>query len=142
MHNEFDKYFLNENYLEEKQKQSLAKTSNKESALKLRALMCRISEDLYCASWMMGLEYALWDMVLSNKRREYGTGEVTEDEVNQLKQFSKECDGWWIWIDDDKDILNSNDYFITLEEWVKIYSEGFEPYILLIDFNKNTVEKI
>jgi hypothetical protein len=40
--------------------------------------MSDISEEYYCAGWLIGLEEILWSMVVGN-RREFGMGVVTED---------------------------------------------------------------
>ncbi len=79
----------------------------------LAELMGDISEDCYCAGWMMGLEHALWAMVLGGPR-EYGMGEVTEEQVARLKQLSDACGGWIVWSEGD------GETFVPLEEWEQI----------------------
>jgi hypothetical protein len=72
--------------------------------------MSDISEEYYCAGWLIGLEEILWSMVVGN-RREFGMGVVTEDEVSQLKQLSDQAGGWWHYVEGD------GETFITLQDW-------------------------
>ena len=58
----------------------------------LRQLMEDISEDHYCAGWMMNLELNLWRMVEGGPRG-YGMGDVSEEQVEQLRQLSKDAGG-------------------------------------------------
>jgi hypothetical protein len=84
---------------------------------KLRTLMSDISEDHYCAGWLSGLEYSLWDIITEYPfgNRQFGMGKVSEENIIQLSLLSKSVDGWWIFDNDLKD-----ERFVTLEEWDKI----------------------
>lgn len=55
----------------------------------LRKLMSGISEDYWCAGWLSGLEYILWDAV-TGKRKNV----CTPEEIEQLKYLSEKCGGW------------------------------------------------
>ena len=50
----------------------------------LCVLMRRLSEDYYCAGWLVGLEDHLWAMVQGGDRH-FGVGEVTVEEVARLR---------------------------------------------------------
>jgi hypothetical protein len=55
--------------------------------------MSDLSEQAYCAGWMAGLEYALWEVVIGT-RHQYGRLLVTEDHRVQLRRLSEACGGW------------------------------------------------
>lgn len=77
----------------------------------LRYKMEEYSQDGFCASWLDGLEWDIWE-----------ASELPESEIkdNFLRQIAPECrelgeiaDGWWTWIDDTAD----NPIFIPLDQW-------------------------
>jgi hypothetical protein len=73
-------------------------------------LMSGISEECYCAGWMHGNEFRLWDAVTDpNDDRRYGMGEIQEYQVQRLRELSQLVNGWWVWEDDAA--------FIGLDEW-------------------------
>lgn len=78
----------------------------------LLCLMTGISEEFWAASWMDGLEWALWRMVEGGSRG-YGLGKVTERQVQLLKLLSDECGGWWIWEG------GQGPRFLRLDAWKK-----------------------
>jgi hypothetical protein len=67
-------------------------------------LMREISEDCYCAGWMNGNEYTLWEMVANPEAsRRYGQDEVTLEQIADLRTMSAELGGWIRWHDDNDD---------------------------------------
>jgi hypothetical protein len=64
----------------------------------LRKLMSGISEDYWCAGWLSGLEYTLWDAV-TGKRKNV----CSSEEIEQLKYLSEKSGGWIIWDEQAKD---------------------------------------
>jgi len=83
----------------------------------LLALMRGISEEAWCAGWMMGLEFDLW-AVREGRQDAYGQiGAITERQARLLRDLSDEADGWWRWGDTD------GPTFVRLEEWRKIIGE-------------------
>jgi hypothetical protein len=53
--------------------------------------MSDISEDRWCAGWLGGLEYILWDAVIGRQAA------CSSEEIEQLKYLSEKCRGWIIW---------------------------------------------
>lgn len=92
---------------------SALRSVDPKAAFELACLMSSISEDYYCAGWLIGLEYVLWDMV-GGADRGFGLGEVTEREVAELRRLHEACGGWWAW---DGDGADSGEKFLTAEEW-------------------------
>ena len=60
-------------------------------------LMSEISQDAYCASWEMGSEYAIWDVVhgLSSDLR--WKNSISSEQIIMLRELSAEIDGWLIY---------------------------------------------
>ncbi len=76
----------------------------------LLAMMAGISEELWCAGWMGGLEHSLWRMVEGGPR-DYGMGEVSALDVGLLKALSDRCGGWWVYDDGPR--------FLRMERWLE-----------------------
>jgi hypothetical protein len=60
---------------------------------RLAECMSELSEEAYCAGWMLELEYALWEALVDG-RSEYGRLELTDEHRSRLRQLSDECGGW------------------------------------------------
>jgi hypothetical protein len=65
----------------------------------LALYMSGLSEEAYCAGWMAGLEYALWEAVLGS-RDGYGHLVLTPEHTIRLRQLSAACGGWIIFDDE------------------------------------------
>jgi hypothetical protein len=59
----------------------------------LAEYMSNLSEEAYCAAWMHGLEFALWQVVLG-ERREYGRLLVTDEQRMELRALAEAAEGW------------------------------------------------
>lgn len=92
----------------------------------LYQLMSDISEECYCAGWMTGNEYTLWEMVTNQgAERRYGMGEVEAQQIDDLRTIAAEVGGWIRWRDDDEDkSLPPEDWgpvFTPMAEWLAMY---------------------
>jgi hypothetical protein len=76
----------------------------------LALCMSDLSEEAYCAGWMVGLEFALWQIVVGD-RREYGRLIVTDAQVSNLRSLA-EAVGGWIVFDDDRE-----ETWVSTAEW-------------------------
>lgn len=99
----------------------------------LQGLMSDISEECYCAGWMSGNEYTLWEMVIDPKAsRRYGMGQVSEEWIADLKAMSVEVGGWFRWVDDDTiPCLPVEEWgckFTPLAEWEPIYERQMKEW--------------
>ena len=93
-----------------------------EAARKLLNLMGKISEDYYCAGWLMGLEFSLWRLAFENQGdHSFGMGELTFEEVGQLVELTHRCQGWWVWCD-----VVGGRKFLGYDEWLPMYQKGPE----------------
>jgi len=82
----------------------------------LAKIMSEISEDAYCAGWLVDLEYKLWQ-VLVDGRGEFGFAAVSEEEIEELRVLSELCGGWIVW---DKD--RGGRRFVPLDQWLAIFA--------------------
>ena len=78
--------------------------------------MSELSEEAYFASWMDGLEFALWRAVLEGPRQ-YGRLDITPEHIVRLRELSDSCGGW-IYFDE-----STEQTFIPASNWDKMYSE-------------------
>ena len=93
----------------------------------LMEYMSELSEEAYCAGWMTGLEYALWNALL-NGSREYGRLEITDAHISKLRELSDRCGGWIVFDDE------TEETFMPLEQWQKQFeaalnSTSFDSWI-------------
>lgn len=84
----------------------------------LRDTMSAISEDGYCAGWMMGLEYSLWAILVGDHSPDYGQVPVTPEEVAMLKGLSEAAGGWLVWDDASE---TDDAVLIPMAEWEQKY---------------------
>lgn len=84
----------------------------------LARLMSDISEELYCASWLIDIEYDLWAMIKGHDRA-YGLGTVPESMIHALAELSRLIGGWIIW-------RNDHEEYIPMSEWEELYIEHEE----------------
>lgn len=83
------------------------------AALGLLGLMTGLSEEHWCAGWITGLEFALWEVPAGAR---FGMGLVTERQSLLLKLLSEECDGWWHWQDDEAQFIRRADWIERIAE--------------------------
>ena len=76
--------------------------------------MSDLSEDAYCAGWMEGLEYQLWQAVAEGPK-EYGRLLITAEHIQQLRELSVGCGGWITFEDD------IGETWVAMEQWEPRY---------------------
>jgi len=77
----------------------------------LAHVMSDISEDVWCAGWLIDLEYILWDAITRERPDWCG-----REEIEQLKSLSQRCNGWIGW---DKE---RGRRFVRMEDWRGLYA--------------------
>ena len=102
----------------------------------LYQLMSDISEDCYCAGWMIGNEFTLWEMVADPAaKRDYGQGEVKQWQIDDLRAISTEVGGWIRWRDDEEDKdLPADEWgavFAPMAEWLPLYERRMAQWAKL-----------
>jgi hypothetical protein len=81
--------------------------------------MSAISEDSWCAGWLLGNEYALWEM-LNGDGRDYGFGPVADADLEELRVLSRQANGW-IWTGRGREYRPQ---LATFTEWEALYAEA------------------
>jgi hypothetical protein len=81
------------------------------AAMGLLALMTGMSEEYYCASWLIDLEFTLWEIQAGTR---FGFRVVTERQATLLRLLSEECDGWWRYDAEEGPV------FIRRADWLKL----------------------
>ena len=82
--------------------------------LELAQYMSSLSEEAYCAVWMTGLEYALWDAV-AGRLHKYGRLRLTSEHIQRLQLLSKKCSGWIVFDD------STEETWVAIQEWIRRY---------------------
>jgi hypothetical protein len=85
-------------------------------ARSLADYMSDLSEEAYCAGWMLGLEYALWRAVLLGPRT-YGRLKITAEHIERLKTLSTAAGGWIAFDDALGEVL------VTHDEWKQMFKK-------------------
>lgn len=90
--------------------------------------MSDISEEAWCAGWMTGNEFALWDIACNPQSdRRYGQIIVSVGDAATLKDMADTIGGWIYWYDDEQEPdLPSSEWgprFVPMERWKKIVNE-------------------
>lgn len=84
----------------------------------LRKLMSEISEECWCAGWLIGLEHILWEAVTGKQ-----TKICSPEEIEHLRYLSEKCGGWIIWDDQ-----ATGEKFAPMEEWLRLYEVKRHKY--------------
>ena len=85
----------------------------------LSELMSEISEEWFCAGWIIDLEYTLWTVVTNpTARRQFGMEELSAHQIAQLKSLSESIGGWIMWDDPVGEV------FVPMREWLTIYDKA------------------
>ena len=88
-------------------------------------LMSEISEDCWCAGWLIGNEFALWSAIQRGDLK-YGPELIEKADLDRCAELSRLINGWIVWLDDEHGLPPAEwgPYFVSMPEWLDIYS-GF-----------------
>ena len=84
-------------------------------------LLSDISEDCYCAGWLLDCEHEIWEMVAApGPAADYrwGMAQVTAVALERLRVLSAACGGWVRWRDRDRE-RTGGPVFVPLAEWTE-----------------------
>jgi hypothetical protein len=98
---------------------SVASSSDPEAAVSLAQLMSDISEDCYCASWLIGTEFTLWQFAQGG-HGDWGFFEVTSEQATELRELSAKAGGWVAW---PSQALDDGLIFVPAEAWTEMFAE-------------------
>ena len=83
------------------------------SQRELAEYMSSLSELIYSAGWIEGLEYVLWQAV-SEGHLARGSLSLTREQIGRLQELSSRCGGW-IRFDSERE-----EAFVPFTEWKQI----------------------
>jgi hypothetical protein len=72
--------------------------------------MSELSEDRWCAGWLFGLEYALWNAM--NGDDSGRSFVLTKQEKADLSELHQRTGGWVVW--------NEGEVFVSDQEWFEL----------------------
>jgi hypothetical protein len=81
----------------------------------LSTIMSDISQEYYCAGWLGGLEYYLWDAITNGVTE---TFRLADERKKALLTLSKKCKGWVVYND-----KSYNREFVSLKRWNQLFSK-------------------
>jgi len=79
----------------------------------LARLMSDLSEDYFCAGWLIGCEYALWADLTGSKVHGEAAWGISVEEKEELRVAHELAGGWIMWPQDTPDRT-----YLTTEEWL------------------------
>ena len=88
----------------------------------LYRLMSDISEDCWCAGWLIGNERALYKMAFECGDSRYGMSHVRPDDLVRLQELATQTGCWFHWPKDVRD----GPIPITLEDYRALYAQAIE----------------
>lgn len=87
---------------------------DRDAAKQLREVMSDLSEDAYCAGWLIGLEYDLWGFLCNGlpESESWGMSEISTDDLVELRRLSEAAGGWVTF-----------EGFVPMEQWLVIVAK-------------------
>ena len=85
----------------------------------LLVYMRHLSDENWCAGWLIGLEFMLWDWVLRLRSGADHTLEferASAPDIEVLSWLAEQAEGWWHWKTGSKE-----PEFVPFNEWMEIY---------------------
>jgi hypothetical protein len=89
-------------------------TLNTPAARLLYRVMTGISEDCWCAGWLVDCEYALWANLTGKDVVGVKAWRISVHEVEELRLAHEVAGGWIVWSDERRGLI-----FLTTEKWLE-----------------------
>lgn len=80
--------------------------------------MSELSEEAYCAGWMSGNEFYLWEVAIG-QRTSYGQTTLGAEEAERLTRLSRDAGGW-----------HTTDTFVPLDRWLEMFAARQDGHAL------------
>jgi len=98
---------------------ALARSPNPDAAERLVVHMRELSDEVYAAGWLHGLEFTMWEMLQANDT-DFGITEITVGDMALLRDLHERAGGWWRWQHEEGTVCAGGPVFVTTEEWLAI----------------------
>lgn len=102
---------------------SLEKAKDVAAATALLGVIRDLSEELYCAGWMAGIEYELWGDIMDPRAELADPPSYSAHDRQAMIDYGTKAHGWWYW---DHEI--NTELFVTLEEMRDLYKKERQRY--------------
>lgn len=79
--------------------------------------MSDISEDCWCAGWLIGTEFAIWG-ALQDGDLKWGMGMIDEADLDRVRALSEKVGGWIRWWE--LPWTDRGPHFVPMTEWLEI----------------------
>jgi len=89
----------------------------------MRKLASDISERCYCARWMDGLEFALWEAIMAGNPFVYGVGTIARAESAVLKTMADSLGMWFDPRPGRECKWPCGRKFMPMEKWLELYEK-------------------
>ncbi|MFZ4681592.1 MAG: hypothetical protein ACOYMS_03740 [Terrimicrobiaceae bacterium] len=86
----------------------------------LRYKMMEYSQDLFCATWLVDLEWDLW--TAAERRDPSPIHEHTASLSRECRTLAEIADGWWVYKDETRP-EEFGPVFVPMERWLQILAE-------------------
>lgn len=96
---------------------AIARADDQEAAALLQEHMSDLSEEHWCAGWLMGCERTLWNAVQEGPFR-WGMQDLAQRDVDRLRELHERAGGWWRWSDKAMRAL-----FVPTHEWLAMLDD-------------------
>ena len=87
--------------IDELVKEEAQKSAHPEQAIALFDLMSQLSEERFCARWVIGNESMLWECIgaidVNDELPQYGDLEISLKSLVELWRLLQTAQCWWIW---------------------------------------------
>ena len=108
---------ISKQYLADVTRHVMCDQADEGAAVGLLALMSGLSEEHWCAGWINGNEFSLWNAANGCAASpNYGQGVITERQAQLLRVLHDEAGGWWIYDDGPQ--------FIPSDKWREILTSA------------------
>jgi hypothetical protein len=85
----------------------------------IRYKMEDYSENSFCASWLVDLEFELWEA--ADRDAPCGDEMFTVNTCRECRLLAELCGGWWAW--DKAAPAGVNPVFMPMERWLEILAD-------------------
>jgi len=86
----------------------------------LRYKMEEYSQDGFCASWLIDLEWDLW--LAAEKSDPDPRAQMTIDTSRECRTLAEIAGGWWVWQDETRP-GEPGPVFIPMDRWLQVLAE-------------------
>ena len=93
---------------------------------RLATAMSELSEEQYCAGWLIDTEFYVWAMLVGDAPLDWGFGAVEPSAIEEIRALSEEANGWVVWRG--KVERDAGTVFVPMAEWLPMYEARWAEF--------------